>query len=138
MTRRTPNNGSQYKAGKSLRKRAADVQPMNATFAGLFVSIAISAGLGVYAKLNGTTGSLRLKVYSDDDVFEDSLLAAEDWSEVLVDYAEELGFGDVLEERFAQARREAAGRASAGRRRAEADRDTTSAPSVNPGASEGP
>ena len=137
MARATGRNQTQYKQGKSLRKKSADVQPLNVLYASTFAGEAMRARLGVYLKINGTTGSLRLKVYDEDETYEDSFLAAEDWAEGLLEYAEELGFAELLEERFAQVRREAAGRASAGRRGAGGMRDTTLPPSVDPGVSEG-
>lgn len=110
-------NQRDYKQGKSLRKSSGRISEGNVDFMAAFITVALASRLGVYVKVAETTGSCRLKVYDQDETYEDNLLPGEPWDELLVDYAVELGLEDLVEQAFSQVRRRHAERPPEARKR---------------------
>lgn len=132
------NNKQSYQAGKSLRRKTSETSSENLGSVSVFLACCLHARLGVYMKLSETTGSLRLKIYDQDETYEETLMKGEDWSELFVDFAEDLGFGEIYEARAAQARREAAGSRFEGRRGGNPSQASGKGPTGSPENAEGP
>lgn len=97
MSRRTPSRQNGYVQGKSLRRKVDTPDAENIRAAGAFILACMSSRLGIYAKLNETTGSLRIKIYDQDDTFEDTLGQSENWIITLGEFAEELSITELYE-----------------------------------------
>lgn len=63
----------------------------------VFTTAALQGGFGVYAKLSNDGTSLRLKIYGDDDSYQDNISNRDDMVYLLADYAEQLKFKKVYD-----------------------------------------
>lgn len=100
--------------------------------------VAMEFGAGVYIGAPATTGTVKVRVYADDDPAEMYLSPADDPAEEVGGFAEfALGaqFERAVHERVSAGRVE---RASEARQGANATRTTRRGAPVDPGASEGP
>lgn len=97
MSRKSQSRSNGYVQGKSLRRKADTPDAENIRAAGAFILACMSSRLGIYAKLNETTGSLRIKIYDQDETYEDTLGTSENWIITLGEFAEELEITELYE-----------------------------------------
>lgn len=128
MSRKSQSRQNGYTPGKSLRRKVEVSSPENLRSASAFVLACITSGLGIYVKKNETTGSLRLKIYDQDETYEDTLGASEDWTMMLGEFAAELEFQELFEQFEKATRVRPAGAASEGREGAEGTRTLRGGP----------
>lgn len=88
----------------------------------------LTSRYGVYGKISETTGSFRLKIYDQDETFEDSLMRSEDWIILLGEFAQQLGIEELYEAYEKTTRVRPAGAASEARDEASATRTLRGAP----------
>jgi hypothetical protein len=101
MPRRAQRMGSD--AAIPLRKGngANQVTDQQKLILGAFLVAAMVEGLGIYCTVYQNSGSYAVKLYRDREQYADSLMPADDWLDLLGDYAKQLGFERGFQELLA-------------------------------------
>lgn len=62
------------------------------TYLGAFLAAALVGGVGIYATQYQASGSIKVRLYSDGERYEDTLDTREDFLPLFDDYSKQLGF----------------------------------------------
>lgn len=103
-------NRFQKDAPKSLRpnNHSPEFTDEQMLLVACFIASVAQVGHGIYVKANAEGNSLRVKIYTDDDTYQDNVHNQEDVQYVLSDYARQLKSLPVYEALLAAVNRGAA------------------------------